>query len=190
MILLFSVLPQTSIPSPLPVLVYLPSLRTYQSITPERCCLIWAENIPEFQASNASFGLHSSCGIYSNEWSAGVCVCVCMTFREREELFISSPFRSFSLPPDPHVQQLRGKSRIANQLPEKIELIGRPRRLLVKVWADVSTLPLLYDSTAKQLHTAVEQSRGRGGSKLLHNNKTTLCESINKALQSEWNFPS
>lgn len=50
--------------------------------------------------------------LYSNEWSGGVHVCV--SFRKREELFISSLFRSFSLPPDPHVQQLWGKCRIAN----------------------------------------------------------------------------
>lgn len=70
-------------------------------------------------------------------------MCVCDIQEKREELFISS---QFSLPPDLRVQQLWGKRGIANQLPEKknkkIKLIGRPHRLLVKVWADVSTLPL------------------------------------------------
>lgn len=81
--------------------------------------------------------------------------------------------------------------------PGKIELIGHPHRLLVKVWADVSTIPL-HDSSPEQLCTVEEHSREEGGdqkkrktneqSKALHNNKTTLCASINKALQLWQNF--
>lgn len=46
--------------------------------------------------------------------------------------------------------------------PGKIELIGHPHRLLVKVWADVSTIPL-HDSSPEQLCTVEEHSREEGG---------------------------
>lgn len=52
-------------------------------------------------------------GAHVYDWHSG-------TKKRREELFISSLFRSFSLPPDPRVQQLQGKCRIANEVPEKL----------------------------------------------------------------------
>lgn len=78
-----------------------------------------------------------------------VCVHVSGVWQERKgKNYSLALFHSFSLTPDPCAQQLWGKRRIANELAE-MKLIGLPHRLLVKLWADVSSTPLLLQSTAQ-----------------------------------------
>lgn len=95
------------------------------------CCLIWAENIPEFPASN------TSCGLL--QWV--VCVCVRHSGK-RKNYSLALHFALSASLLIPVFNNSGGKRRIANQFPEKekrIPLIGRPGRLLVRVRADGST---------------------------------------------------
>ena len=74
---------------------------------------------------------------------------------------------------------------------KKIKLIGHPRRLLVKVWADVSTLhPELQTalhSVARSVRKQKEPSRALCIKKQKY---PLLCVSISGALQSRPNFQS
>lgn len=54
-----------------------PSHRAYYFIIPERCCLIWAENLPEFPASHTSCAARSSCATQR-------CVHACDIQKKRE----------------------------------------------------------------------------------------------------------
>jgi hypothetical protein len=58
------------------------------------------------------------------------------------------------------LQQLRGITVDCKEAAGKIELIGHPRRLLVKLWAHVSTVHRHCKSSAAQHCSKAEKTKG------------------------------
>lgn len=102
-------------------------------------------------------------------------------FQKKEELFISFPSLPLSLSlPRSSCSTTRGQMQNCKLAPGKIALIGRPHRLLVKVWADVSTIPWHSKQQCDCTMRKGAENKGREHSSI----ESTLCASINTAFQS------